>query len=172
MTLSPERMRFIANIANEEWTYDLPKHESDTENEKEFEKHASVWKKVREDYLASSDSAEELHEFVKQHHWGDDGVEDFVILIENTSLDKNTARLVFWLIGPEFYRRNYENRAVIKHDHERRWWDLIHRVMENTAEGKYKTELMPDDYKQDIRENEYWENEPYWDIKAVMYGEN
>jgi len=171
MTLPPERMKFIANIANDEWTYDLPKHESDTDNDKEFAKQEAVWKKIRDDYLASSDSAEELHEFVKQHHWSDAG--DFLILIENPACDQNTARLIFWLIGIEHFRRNFASREDAKSEHDKKWWDLIHRTTENMVNGKYKTEAMPDDYKNDIPpKNEYWENEPLWEINPLMYGES
>ena len=157
MTLSEERRKFIAEIANDEWAYDLPKHETAADNDKEFAKHEPIWNKIREDYLATSDSAEELHEFVKQHHWDD--ADDFLILIENPLCDKNTARLIFWLIGPEFYRRNYATRDDAKYEHEKKWWDLIHRTTENMMNSKYMSEAMPEDYKRDIPpKNEYWEN--------------
>lgn len=145
MTLSDERMRFIANIANDEWSYDLPKHETDAENDREFAKNEPIWKKIRDDYLAASNSAEELHEFVKQHHWDD--ADDFLILIENPACDRNTARLIFWLSGPEFFRRHFATRKDAKYEHEKMWWDLIHRTSENMVNDKYKTETMPKDYK-------------------------
>jgi len=169
VTLSDERMRFIANIAKDEWSYDLPKHESDAENDKEFAKNEPIWKKIRYDYLAASNSAEELHEFVKQHHWDD--ADDFLILIENPACDRNTARLIFWLSGPEFFRRHFATRKDAKYEHEKMWWDLIHRTSENMVNGNYKTETMPDDYKENIRPNEYWEVEPHWRIDPLMYGE-
>lgn len=171
MTLSPERKRFIANIANDEWTYDLPEHESEEENDKEFSKHEALWRKISKEYLSASDSAEELHEFVKQHHWDDP--DDFFILIENPVCDRNTARLVFWLIGVEHYRRHFATRDDAKYDYEKKWWDLIHRIVENMVNGKYKTEAMPEDYKNNIPpENQYWEVEPLWEISPLMYGKN
>jgi len=170
VTLSAERMRFIANIANDEWSYDLPKHESEEENDKEFAKHESIWNKIREDYLANSDSAEELHEFVKQHHWDD--ADDFLILIENSTCDRNSARLIFWFIGVEHFRRKFATREDAEHEHEKKWWDLIHRTTENLLNGKYETEAMPEDYKDNIPpKNEYWEIEPLWEIHPLMYGE-
>ncbi len=36
MALPEERRKFIANIANDEWAYDLPHHETAAENDKEF----------------------------------------------------------------------------------------------------------------------------------------
>ena len=70
MAVSRERIQFIGNIANDEWVHDLPRHDTDAENDKEFATQELVWQKIREEFLASSDSAEELHEFVKLHHWG------------------------------------------------------------------------------------------------------
>ncbi|MDC0434539.1 DUF4274 domain-containing protein [bacterium] len=168
MTLSDERKRFIANIANDEWTYDLPKHKTNAENDKEFATQEPIWKKIRDDYLATSESAEELHEFVKQHHWGE--ADDFLLLIENQACDRNTARLIFWLSGPEFFRRNFATREDAKYENKG-WWDLIHRTAENMLNGKYKFEAMPDDYKENIRPNEYWEAEPHWEIHPLMYGQ-
>ena len=89
MTLTTERKRFTSNIANDEWSYDLPKHESDAENDREFLKHEPKWIKLREEFLTTSDSAEELHEFVLKHHWDD--AADFLVLIENPACDRNTA---------------------------------------------------------------------------------
>jgi len=170
VTLPEERRKFIANIANDEWAYDLPKHETDALNDKEFATQEPIWKKIRDDYLATSDSAEELHEFVKQHHWGE--ADDFLILIENPVCDRNTARLIFWLAGPEFFRRNFATREDASGEDQKKWMDLIHRTAENMVNGVFKSEAMPDDYKENITpKNEYWEVEPHWDINPLMYGE-
>ena len=171
MTLTTERKRFISNIANDEWSYDLPTHESDAENDREFLKHEPKWRKLCEEFLTTSDSAEELHEFVVKHHWDD--AADFLVLIENPACDRNTARLIFWLSGPEFYRRRFASREDVEYDHDRAWWDLIHRVTDNMANGKYSTAVMPEHFKDDIaRQNESQESEPLWEINPLMYGED
>ena len=158
-------MTFIAKIANNEWAYDLPIHDDEDENDREFSKHEPKWKKIRHDYLKTSDSTEELHEFVKQHHWDD--ADDFLILIKNPFCDRNTARLVFWMIGIEHYRRQFASREDAKYEHEKKWWDLIHRIAENMADGKYKTEIMPDDYKKNIpSKDQHWEVVPLWEISC------
>jgi len=167
VTISEERMSFIRNIANDEWSYDLREQESEETFDKTFEEHELKWKKIREDYLTSSDSAEELHEFVKQHHW--DEADDFQILIENPLCDKNTVRLIFWLAGPEFFRRNYASRDALDTIDQQKWWDLMHRSMENMATGMYKTEIMPNNYQENIHPDEYWENDPNWDIIPLMF---
>jgi len=172
MTLSPDRIKFIGEIANDEWAHDLRTTDSGDEkefNEEEFEKQASIWEKIRIEFLETSDSAEELHEFVKQHHWGE--VDDFLILIENPECDRNTARLIFWLIGVEHYRRHFATREDCQYSDEKMNWDLIHRITEKMADGKFSKERMPDDYEQYIPpKNEYWEIEPHWEIIPLMYG--
>ncbi len=118
MALSAERMEIIANIANDEWVHDLPLHNFDAENDKEFATQEPVWQEIREEFLASSDSAEELHEFVKLHHWGE--ADDFLILIENPACDRNTARLIFWLSGPEFFRRKFSTSEDAKSEDQKK----------------------------------------------------
>ena len=163
-------MQFIANIANDEWAHDLPRHDTDAENDKEFATQEPVWQKIRENFLASSDSAEELHEFIKLHHWGE--ADDFLILIENPACDRNTARLIFWLSGPEFFRRKFATCEDAEGEDQKKWMDLITRVMKYTVSGKYSAEDMPEDYKDNVpSKNEHWEVEPIWEIDLVMYGE-
>ena len=95
-----------------------------------------------------------------------------MILIENPACDRNTARLIFWLSGPEFFRGKFSTSEDAEVEDQKKWMDLITRVMEYTVSGKYSTEDMPEDYEDNVPSKyEHWEVEPIWEIDLVMYGE-
>jgi len=168
VAISSERKQFIADIANDEWVDRLPADVID--NEKEFDRQGLIMQEKCDEFLRTCACSEELHEFAELFNW-DTGCKDMMKLIENPACDRNTARLVFWLSGVQYYQSNFANRDAIEHQHDLDVWDLIQRITENVTSSWYKAALMSEDYKALILEDDFYEGESLWEIHPLMYGE-
>lgn len=115
--LSDEKISFISDIANDEWVYRLPKEKQ--ESEEEFDRLSSAMDQACTEFLKTTNSTEELHEFAERYNW-DKGTEWLIDLVRNPACDKNTALLIFWLAIPADYQENYTSRAEIED------WNLDH----------------------------------------------
>ena len=167
MPLNEERLQFISDIANGTWVDRLPPDEP--ERQEEFDRLQKEMDAAKEEFLKGSTSAEELHEFASRYNW-DKGIHSMIDLVRNPSCDKNTALLVFWLSGVDYYQEDYATRDSIEewNNDELNTWDMIHYIIEKVATGGYGAGNMPLDYKGDI----YKSDTPLWEIPGCMSGDD
>jgi len=161
MALSTERRKFIAAIANDEWT---TQKEMD---EEEFQRQEEIWDKRADDFLQNTEKPEELHAFVLMYNW-DKRTDALDQLLDNPFCDLNTARLVFWLNEPDWHQERYSTREEAAEEYVEEQWDLLQLILKNVGSGKYKKAEVPEDYKNEIKKAV---KNPKWEIPAAFYGE-
>jgi len=92
-------------------------------------------------------------------------------LLNNPACDLNTALLIFWSSGSDYFQREHNKRPGEKAfgGFHRIAWDLVHTIMKNVARGKYKESVMPDEFKSRIVSNPT--GQQLWKIDKLMYGD-
>jgi len=163
--LSAERKQYIRDLVNDEWVDRLPS--SEPERDKEFKRLSPLMDKELEGLLKKTSSAEELHELALAYNW-DKGVDNLIDLIRNPACDKNTALLVFWRSGVDYYQETYSKREDIEEwDLDKQsTWDMVHFIMDKVSTGAYGAAKMPANFLEDI----YKAKKPIWEIPSSLFG--
>lgn len=166
---SMDRNEFISLIACAQWPINDNMPPRGPARDHEQKKLSALHDKAVIDFLKTSVSPEELHVFARSYNW-DQGFIYPTKLVERSACDLNTALLVFWSIGVDFYQREYIKRPNTNDRYHRDAWDLIQRIIKNVKNGKYTQTTMPEDFKREIVYVPV--EEQLWEIDALMYGNN
>ena len=164
-----DRKKFVRLIANGEWPV-IPRGSrrppAGPARDQYYERLSRSHKEAVREFFETTTSSEELHIFAKSYNW-DQGFSYPMKIIENPTCDLNTALLVFWLAGVDYYQRGYKKRPA-KHSRDREGWDLIQAIMKNVVAGKYTKSQMPDDFRKEIIEVPAEQQK--WEIHPLLYG--
>lgn len=163
------RSKFIRLIARSEWPSreNLPPPGPARNNE--LHRIESLYDQAVENFVTTSSSSEELHLFVTSYSWNQ-GYKYLLELINNPACDLNTALLVFWSSGAEYFQRKYKKPPArgLYGGHHRDAWDLVLRIKRNVEKGEYTKSAMPDEFKKDVVIVPA--DQRLWEMDSVMYG--
>ena len=132
--LSPERDRFIRDIANDEWIDRLDAEIS--EDDQLFEAESKKWRTATQEFLAGDTPAEELHLFAQAWNW-DGGMNEMRQVATHPNCDAGTALMLYWLAGPEFYLQYETREGVPAWAHE--GLDLVQTIEQRYLSDAYAT---------------------------------
>lgn len=131
--LTPERRRFIAEIANDEWIDLLVTAGASDEA---FDAKAREMERLCERFVAEATDPDELHHFAERWN-GDGGTETIRSLVRNPACDRGTALMVYWLAQPEFYLQYASRGEVPEHAHD--GYDLVTELEGRLLAGEFAT---------------------------------
>jgi hypothetical protein len=133
--ISPERKRFILDMANDEWV-----DQQDEATKGDDAKFAALSEKMHRQRLAfladPSTPALELHCFADHWNWGG-GVEAMMTIAKHPNCDAATALLLFWRADPEYYLQ-FSSRDDVP-DYNRDGFDLTRLIEERFLRGEYSS---------------------------------
>jgi hypothetical protein len=167
-----DRKLFIQLIASGQWPIleneDIPAEEGPA-RDNELKRLDEIHNKFTMEFVTTSTSSDELHLFVESYDWTR-RYQYLFELIQNPVCELNTALLVFWQSGADYFQRHYNKppHRDLYGGYHRQAWDLIQKIRKNVESGKYKESTAPDGFKEKVvvvpPEKQLWE------IDAIMYG--
>jgi len=168
-TADAGRDEFISSIASGHWPVrgDLP--EPGPARNNELYRINQIHRSAVEYFVNTCVSPEELHLFVKKYNW-ELGYQCLVEIAGNPVCDLNTALLVFWLCRANYFQTAYASRPSKKEYFglHQEAWDIAHTIMKNVVAGKYKTAVMPEDFRNELVLVPAAQQ--LWKIDPLMYG--
>jgi hypothetical protein len=125
MALTPEQEARVQYLVHDDWVNEAP--EDSPEHWRDF------------DRMLNQMSAEELHSFVDRMNWDGGGVDRLERVFAHPKCDRGTVLLAYWRAEPVFYLK-YDTRERVEKElwpEAVRTWDMLRRIEQRLAEGKY-----------------------------------
>jgi len=166
-----DRNLFISLIARGEWPVleDQVIPPSGPARDNELERLSIIGDQAARNFVTGATSSEELHLFVKSYDWSQ-RYKYLTELIENPACELNTALLIFWLSGADYFQREYKKRPApeLYGGYHRDAWDLVRQIKQNVKARKYSNYTISDEFKQEVVIVP--EEQQLWKIDSILYG--
>ncbi len=167
-----DRSLFIQLIASAQWPIleneDIPPKEGPA-RENELKRLSDIHNTHTLEFVTSATLSDELHLFVENYDWSQ-GYQYLFELIQNPVCDLNTALLVFWQSGADYFQQHYKKPPDrdLYGGYHRQAWDLIQKIKKNAESGKYKESNAPNGFNE--KAVVVPSDKQLWKIDSIMFG--